>query len=88
MVVQHNVINGICAGRKCVRWASHSDAIPSASDIVGTASGKPNGVRIVRPSSVTVYHDNASSDNGDDLATLSVLLSALLLLLLLLCPRR
>ena len=70
--MQHNVINGICAGRKCVFWASHSEAIASARWGEGMESGNPKGVRSVRPSSVIVYHDKDDSSSSDDESRLLV----------------
>ena len=58
MAVQHNVINGICAGCKYFLWASHSDAIAKARVDDGSVNGRPSGVRMARPSSVTVCHDD------------------------------
>ena len=55
MAVQHNVINGICAGCKYSFCASHSVATASASGNEGSERGRPNGVRSLRLSSVTVY---------------------------------
>jgi hypothetical protein len=62
MAVQHNVINGICAGRRWVNCASHLEAMPSARDSVGRDRGRQRGVRSVLPSS----DDNNDDDNGDD----------------------
>ena len=59
MAVQHNVINGICAGCKYRFCESHSLAMASASGNDGRVRGRPRGVRNVRLSSVTVCQEDS-----------------------------
>ena len=62
MVVQTNVMSGICAGCIVVFWSSHSDAMDSASGRDGTERGIPSGVFMVRPSSDIPYHVHVDVD--------------------------